>query len=64
MYNTAATVRQGAKTDTDTNVLKAKLSLTWTGPYKVLAVGPCSSSDTPDGSPLGAKFLYWDLPSD
>ena len=41
MYNTAATIRQGAKTDTDAKVPKAKLSLNWTGPYKVLAVGPC-----------------------
>ena len=64
MYNTAATVRHGAKTDTDAKVLKVKLSLNWTGPYKVLAVGPCSCGDTPDGSPLGAKLLHLDLPSD
>ena len=60
----AVTFRQGAKPDTDAKVLKAKLSLNWTGPYKVLAVGPCSSADTPDGSPLGVKLLYLDLPSD
>ena len=64
VYNTLATIRQGAKPDTDAKVLKAKLSLNRTGPYKVLAVGPCSSADTPDGSPLGAKLLYLDLPSD
>ena len=64
MYNTAATIRQGAKTDTDVKVLEAKPSLNWTGPYKFLAVDPCSSADTPDGSPLGAKLLYLDLPSD
>ena len=40
VYNTAITIRQGAKTDTDAKVLKAKLSLNWTGPYKVLTVGP------------------------
>ena len=40
----------------------AKLSLTWMGPDEVLAVGSCSSADTPDGSPLGAKLLYLDLP--
>ena len=40
VYNTVATIRQGAKTDTDAKVLKAKLSLHWTGPYKVIAVGP------------------------
>ena len=33
-YNTVATTRQGAKTDTDAKVLKAKLSLNWTGPTK------------------------------
>ena len=32
VYNTAATIRQGAETDTDAKVLKAKLSLHWTGP--------------------------------
>ena len=58
MYNTAATIRQGAKTDTDAKVPKAKLSLNWTGPYKVLAVGPCTPTDTPDGSPLGDKLFY------
>ena len=42
---------------TDAKVLKAKLALNWTGPYKVLAVGPCSSAETPDGSPLGDNLL-------
>ena len=64
VYNTAATIRQGAKTHTDDKVLKAKLSLNWTGSYKVLAIGPCTPTDTPDGAPLGAKPLYLDLPSD
>ena len=63
MYNTAATIREGAKPDTDAKVLKAKLSLNWTGPHKVLAVGPCSAAGTPDGSPLEAKLLHLDLPS-
>ena len=40
VYNSAASIRQGAKADTDAKVLKAKLSLSWTGPCKVLAVGP------------------------
>ena len=52
------------KANTDAKVLKAKHALNWTGPYKVLAVGPCSSADTPDGSPLGDNLLYLDLPSD
>ena len=64
VYNTAATIRQGAKTDTDAKVLKAKLSINWTGPYKVLAVGPYTPADTPDDSTLGDKLLYLDLPSD
>ena len=53
VYNTAATIRQGAKTDTDAKILKIELSLNWTGPYKVLAVGPCTPADTPDGSLSG-----------
>ena len=64
MYDTDATIRQGAKMDTDAKVFKAKLLLNWTGPYKVLAVGPCTPAYTPDGSPLGSKLLYMDLPSD
>ena len=39
-------------------------SLNWTGPYEVLAVGACTPTDIPDGSPLDAKLLYLDLPSD
>ena len=63
MYNTAATIRQGVKTDTDTKVRKAKLSINWTGLYKVLAVGPCTPPDARGGSPLGDKLLYLDPPS-
>ena len=63
-YNSASTIRQGVKANTDAKVLKAKRALNWTGPYKVLAVGPCSSAETPDGSPLGDNLLYFDLPSD
>ena len=57
VYNSAATIRKSAKTNTDAKVLKAKLSLNWTGAYTFLVVGPCSSEDTPNGSPLGAKLL-------
>ena len=64
MYNTAANICQGAKPDTDGKVVKAKLSLNWTCPYNVLAVGPCFAADTPDGSILGAKLLYSDRISD
>ena len=30
----------------------------------MLAVSPCSSAETPDGSPLGDNLLYLDFPSD
>jgi hypothetical protein len=68
VYNSAATIRQGsrlgakARADADTQVLKEKLSLNWTGPFKILAVGP--SDTAPDGRPVAAKLLYLDLPSD
>ena len=52
------------KANTDAKVLKAKLALNWAGPYKVLAVGPSSSVETPDCSPLGDNLLCLDLPSD
>ena len=52
VHNSASTIRQGVKANTDAKVLKVKLGLNWTGPYKVLAVGPCSPADTPDDSPL------------
>ena len=48
----------------DTKVLKIKLALCWMGPYKILAVGPCASSDTPDGFPLEDKLLHLDLTID
>ena len=62
--NTATTIYLGAKTDSDAKVLKAKLSLSWTCPYKFLAVGPCTPADTLDGFPVGAKLLHLSLPSD
>ena len=63
VYNTAATIRQGMRKDTDHKVLKEKLSLNWTGHFKIIAVGPSPATDTPDGRPLGDKLLYVDLPS-
>ena len=62
IYNSASTIRQGVKANTDA-VLKAKLALNWTGPYKVLAAGPCSAAETPHGSPHGSNLLHLDLPS-
>ena len=52
------------KANTDTKVLKAKLALNWTGPYKILAVGPCSAVETPDDSPLGINLFYLYFRSD
>ena len=52
------------KANTDAKVLKTKLALNWTGPDKILTVGPCSVAETPDGSPLGGNLLYLELPSD
>ena len=49
MYNSAFTIRQGVKANTDAKVLKAKLALNWTGPYKILAVGHCSAAEASDG---------------
>ena len=64
MCNRAATIPQGAKTDTDATVLETKLSLNWTGPYKFIAVGPCSYTDAPNGFHLSAKLLHFYLLSD
>ena len=64
VYNTAATIRQGAKSGTDAKVLKEKLSINWTGPSKIVAVGPSPSDSTPDGRSLAAKLLYLELPND
>ena len=64
MYNTAATLLQGVKADTDAKVLKAEFSLNWTGTYNDHAVSPAPSADTPNGSSPGAKLLYLDLHSD
>ena len=55
VYTTSATTHQGAKTNTDANVFRVKLVLNLSGPYKLLAVGPCCTADTPDNSTFGAK---------
>ena len=61
VYNSASTIRPGVKANTDAKVLKPKLAHNWKGPYEVLAVGPCSSVDAPDGSQLGDNLLYMDI---
>ena len=62
VYNTAATIRQGAKTDTDVKALKDKLSLNWTGPSKVLAVGPCTPADTRTAHRWATSSSMWIYP--
>ena len=64
MYNSASILRYGVKGNTDSKVVKAKVALNWTGPYKILAVGTCSAAGTLDGSPLGSNLFHLDLPSD
>ena len=64
VYNDVQTIRQGASADqaSPDKVLTAKLSLNWTGPWKILGVGP--SATAPDDRPLGEKLLYLDFPTD
>ena len=55
-----ATVGQGVSEDN--SHLVTKLSLNWTGPCKILVVGPDLG---PDGRPVADKTLYYlDLPTD
>ena len=58
VYNCASTIRQGVQANTDAKVLEAKLAFKRTGPYNILAVGPCSAAETPDGLPLGSTPLF------
>ena len=64
MYNSASTIRQGVKANTDAKVLKAKLALDWTGRYKILAVGPCSDAETHGQFAAREHPLLLDFPSD
>ena len=63
VYNSTATIYQGAKKDTDTTVLKTKLFLNRIGPFKIFAVGPAPASDVPDNRPLYDKPPFVDVPS-
>ena len=56
-------MRQGAQAGTESKALKAKLSLNWTGPFKMLAVDPAAAKSTPDGRSLTAELLHLDLHS-
>ena len=59
IYNPQATVGLGVSEDN--SHLVTKLSLNWTGPYKILVVGPGLG---PDGQPVADKTPYLDLPTD
>ena len=59
IYNPQATVDQGVSEDNSHVV--TKLSLNWTGPYKILVVGPRLG---PYGRPVADKTLKLDLPTD
>ena len=59
IYNSQAKVGQGVHEDN--SHLVTKLSLNWTGPYKILVVGPGLG---PDGRPVADKTLNLDLPTD
>ena len=63
VYNTAATIRQGLPKASTTKFFKEKLSLNWTGPFKIVAVGPSPAANQPDRRPLRDKLLYLDPPS-
>ena len=47
VYNTAATIRQGLRKGADSKVVKEKLPLSWTGPFKITAVDPSSRLTNP-----------------
>ena len=42
-----ATIRQELRKSADNKVLKEKLSLNWTGPFKIRAAGPSPAADPP-----------------
>ena len=47
VYNTAATIRQGQRKGVGNKVLKEKLYLNWTGPFKIVAIGHVVATKTP-----------------
>ena len=56
VYNSASTIRQGVKANTDANVLKVKLALNWTGPVQ----DPGSRSLLRRRDP--GRFAAWEQP--
>ncbi len=61
VYSSRQAARQPIGDEDESERLKSKPSLNWTGPFKVLRVGPCASA--PDGHPVREKLPYTDLPS-
>ena len=61
VHNSTMTIQQSSSKDRDESALSSKLSLNWTGPFKALRDGPWDSA--PDGKPVGAKLLCWELPT-
>lgn len=57
-------MRQAAKSGTNARVLKVKLQLNWTGPFKTFTVDPTSFDSTPDGRLLAAKLVHLDIADD
>ena len=62
VYSKAATIRRGTKMDTDAKVLKSKLSINWTSPYKSSQLAPVTRI-TPRTVPLLPLSSFMDLPS-
>ena len=58
VYNSASTIRQGVKANIDARVVKAKLALNWTGPYKIWQSVPAPPFAARGQAPLfGTAFL-------
>ena len=62
IYNSAATIPQGARRGNDAIVFKTKLSFKWIGPFKILAVGLAPASAVPCGRTFTTSSI--DLLSD
>lgn len=58
-----ATNRQELEKGAAVKILKDKLSLNSTRPFKIIAVAPSSAADTPENRSLRDKGLYLYLPS-
>lgn len=58
VYNTAATIRQEARKNTDDMIFKAKVASSWIGPLQVLSVGRTSASASPDERLIRGKLCF------